>query len=90
MKKLFLLFLFLLHVNATESALEKYALENIKEKDWIILTSGELVIGEFYNIYDDRVEFKSTRFKEQSIRFKYIKRLKTKKMEAILTIYSLS
>ena len=83
MKNLFLLFLFLLHVNAAESTLEKYALENIKEKDWIILTSGELVIGEFYNIYDDRVEFKSTRFKEQSIKFKYIKRLKTNKIISI-------
>ena len=83
MKKLFLLFLLLLHVNAAESTLEKYALENIKEKDWIILTSGELVIGEFYNIYDDYVEFKSTRFKEQRIRFKYIKRLKTNKIVSI-------
>ena len=80
---LFFLLLFSLHVNANESALEKYALENIKDKDWIILTSGELIIGEFYNIYDDRVEFKSTRFKEQSIRFKYIKRLKTKKIVSL-------
>jgi len=80
MKKIFLLLLICLHVNAEVSALEKYALENIKDKDWIILTSGELVIGEFYNIYDDRVEFKSTRFKEQSIKFKYIKRLKTNKI----------
>ena len=84
MKKILLfILLFCLHVNAVESALEKYALENIKDKDWIILTSGELVIGEFYNIYDDRVEFKSVRFKEQSIKFKYIKRLKTHKIVSI-------
>lgn len=83
MKKLFFLILFCLHVNATQTVLEKYALENIKDKDWIVLTSGELVIGEFYNIYDDYVEFKSTRFKEQRIRFKYIKRLKTNKIVSI-------
>jgi hypothetical protein len=83
MKKIFLLLLICLHVTAEVSTLEQYALENIKEKDWIILTSGELVIGEFYNIYDDIVEFKSTRFKEQSIKFKYIKRLKTNKIVSI-------
>jgi len=82
-KLLILLFIFALHVNANESALEKYALENIKDKDWIILTSGELVIGKFYNIYDDYVEFKSIRFKERSIKFKYIKRLKTNKIISI-------
>ena len=83
MKKLILLLLMCLHVSAAESALEKYALENIKDRDWIILTSGELVIGDFYNIYDDYVEFKSIRFKERSIKFKYIKRLKTNKVISI-------
>jgi putative salt-induced outer membrane protein YdiY len=84
MRKIFIFLLLLcLNLNADISTLEKYALENIKDKDWIILTSGELVVGEFYNIYDDRVEFKSTRFKEQSIRFKYIKKLKTNKIVSI-------
>ena len=59
MKKLFLFLLICLHVNAEVSALEKYALENIKDKDWIIPTSGELIIGEFYHAYEYRVEFKS-------------------------------
>jgi len=76
MKTLILLLLLSLHANAATSELEKYALENIKEKDWIILTSGKLVIGDFFNIYDNYVEFDSIRFNEESIKFKYIKRLK--------------
>ncbi len=83
MKKFLLLLLLFLHIEASESALERYALENIKDKDWIILTSGELIIGEFYDIYDDVVEFKSIRFKEQRVKFKYIKRLKTNKIVSI-------
>jgi len=83
MKKILFLLLIICSLKADISTLEKYALENVKNRDWIILTSGELVIGDFYNIYDDRVEFKSRRFKEQSIRFKYIKRLKTNKIVSI-------
>jgi putative salt-induced outer membrane protein YdiY len=85
MPKILLIFLLTLTlVRAFDvEALEKYALENIKKKDWIILTSGELVVGEFYNIYSDEVYFKSVRFKEKSIKFKYIKRLKTNRVVSV-------
>jgi hypothetical protein len=83
LKKFFVFFIFIGVVWAKGTSLESYALENIKDKDWIILTSGELIIGDFKHLYDEYIEFKSTRFKTQNIKFKYIKRLKTNKIVTI-------
>lgn len=83
MKKFFFIFILFITSYAQDLTLEDYALKNIKDRDWVILTSGELIIGDFHHLYDDYIEFKSKRFKTQNIKFKYIKRLKTNKIVTV-------